>query len=259
MNSRLLGFGIFGIVLGGQLAAPQVSLCADLETIRDRGYLVVGIKDNWRPLGFVDETGELVGYEIDIARQLAVDLLGDAEAIQFQPVANNARLTAVLTDEVDMAIAGVGVTPMRQRVVSFSIPYYLDGTGFVTRLPTIQRLEDLRQGAIALLQGSEAVTHVNFFLPAARLIGVPSYPAALTTLEARQADAFAGDVSVLAGWVQEYPEYRLLPDVLTAVPLAIVMPKGVQYDTLRRQVNASLNQWHETGWLEERAAVWGLP
>jgi len=255
-----LPLSIFGLVLGVQgLFASPVAFSADLETIRERGYLVVAVTDQWRPLGFVDEEGELVGLEIDIATRLAEALLGDATAVEFLPVANRDRLAAVLNDEADVAIAGVAITSMRQRVVSFSTPYYLDGTAFLTRDPQIQDLQDLQQSTIALIEGSEAVTHVNYASPLATLVGVDSYVEGYQVLEAGLADAIAADLTVLTGWMQEYPDYRLLPTVLTAEPLAIVLPRGNQYTDLRRLVNAAVNEWHADGWLEERATVWGLP
>lgn len=250
---------IFGLLLGVQCIASPVAFSADLETIQERGYLIVAVKDNWRPLGFIDEAGELAGLEIDIAVRLAEELFDDPTAIEFVPVSNLERLTMVLNDEVDMTIAGVAITPMRQRVVDFSSPYYLDGTAFLTRNPQIRELADLQQGAIALIEGSAAVAHVNYTLPTAELIGVPSYLAAYETLETGQADALAADLTVLSGWVQEYPDYRLLPGVLTAEPLAIVMPKGNQYIELRRFVNEEIEAWHADGWLEERTTAWRLP
>ena len=249
----------FGIVLGVHLAASPVVFSADLETIRERGYLIVAVKDNWRPLGFIDEDGDLVGFEIEIASRLAEALFDDPTAVELRPVANRERIPAVLNDEVDIAIAGITVTPTRERIVSFSLPYYLNGTAFVTRDPAIQNLTALEQGAIALIEGSEAVAYVDYTLPSATLVGVPSYQAAYDALESREVNAFAGDLIVLAGWVQEYSEYRLLPQVLTADPLAVTMPKGNQYNSLRRFVNAAIHEWHEDGWLEEQATFWGLP
>jgi polar amino acid transport system substrate-binding protein len=259
MRYPLLGCAI---ALGVQCAASPFVLsavAADLETIRDRGYLIVAVKDNRRPLGYRNADDELVGYEIDIARQLAAHLLGDGEAVQLQPVANVDRLPAVLNDEVDLAIAGVAITPQRQRIVQFSLPYYLDGTGFITRRPVIRQAADLTQGAIALLRGSAAVPSVQYLLPTATLLGVNSYQQGQRVLATAQADAFAGDVSVLAGWVQADPSYRLLPEVITAEPLAVVMPKGTQYTSLRREVDGAIATWHETGWLETQATTWGLP
>ena len=62
---------------------PPVSVAADLETIQARGYLVVAVRDGWRPLGYRDESGNLVGLEIDIARQLADVILDDPNAVVF--------------------------------------------------------------------------------------------------------------------------------------------------------------------------------
>lgn len=254
-----LPLSMFGILLGVQCIASPVVFSADLETIQERGYLIVAVKDNWRPLGFTDKVGELVGLEIDIATRLAIELFGDEMAIQFVPVSNLDRLSAVLNEEVDFAIAGVAITPMRQRVVSFSTPYYLDGTAFITREPNIQDLQDLQQGTIALIEGSEAVTHVNYRLPTATLVGIDSYQEGYEIIEAGQVEAIAADLTVLTGWVQEYPSYRLLPSVLTAEPLAIAFPRGTQYAELQRFLNDAIEQWHASGWLEERATYWGLP
>lgn len=256
MRHLLLGLSV---LLGTSLLAPSTSIAADLETIRARGHLVVAVKDNWQPLGFTDSDGNLVGFEIDLARNLARSLFGDETAVVFRPVSNTERLPAVLEEQVDIAISGVSVTPMRQRIVSFSTPYYLDGTAFITNNPAIQTLENLETGAIALLEGSDAVSSVNYRLPSAVLIGVPSYQAALNEIRMRRVDAIAADVSVLAGWLQTYPGYRLLPSLLTAEPLAVVIPKGNRHRSLREFVNTSINQWHEDGWLESQATRWGLP
>ena len=96
-------------------------------------------------------------------------------------------------------------------------------------------------------------------LPRVRLIGVNSYQEALALLEAGGADAFAADNSLLAGWVQEYPNYRQLPVRLSARLLCVVMPKGLQYVKLRDRVNQAIARWQKSGWLRERAAYWGLP
>lgn len=255
---RLALFG-FGMILGVQFTAPPVVVAADLETIRQRGYLIVAVKDNWRPLGFHDETGELVGLEIDIARQLASELLGDPEAVVFELIANADRLTAVQEDRVDVAIAGVAITPARQRLVSFSVPYYLDGTALITRQDSIRELRSLVRGDVAVIDNSDTIATVRYLLPSSTLVGVDSYEAAMQALEADNADAFAGDLTVLTGWTQEFPEYRLLPSVLSASPLAVVMPKGRQYRDLHQSINEILGRWHDTGWLEERATYWGLP
>ncbi|WP_017316229.1 transporter substrate-binding domain-containing protein [Mastigocladopsis repens] len=241
------------------IADTQSASAAEMSEIQRRGSINIAVKDNLRPLGFRDANGNLQGLEIDLAKALAVDLLGKADAVKLQPVANRDRLSAVLDDKVDIAIARVTATSSRARLVSFSVPYYFDGAVFVTKNTSLQRLSDLAKRKIAVLKNSSTIANVRYYLPTAELVGVDSYQEAFALLENNTADAFAADTSVLSGWVQQYPHYRLLPTKLSTEPLSVVMPKGLQYDELRRRVNEAVARYINSGWLQERAAYWGLP
>jgi polar amino acid transport system substrate-binding protein len=235
------------------------TLAAELEQIQARGKLIVGVKDNLRPLGFRDAQGNLQGLEIDIARRLAAEILGDSNQIILQPVSNVERLNVVIEDRVDMTIAQVSLSPSRSRVVDCSIHYYLDGTGLVSKKTDIEQASAINRHKIAVLVGSSTIAVIKSEFPQAQLIGVPSYQEALNLLEAGEADVFAADNSILAAWVWEYPQYRQLPVRLSGLPLCVVMPKGLQYESLRHQVNQAIARWHQSGWLRERATYWGLP
>ena len=104
-------------------ALPLSARAAELSEIRDRGYLTVGVKDNRAPLGFTDDGGELAGFEIDIARRLAAELLGNDTAVKLVPVANVDRLNAVIDDDVDIAIAALTITPARRRIEPIHVRY----------------------------------------------------------------------------------------------------------------------------------------
>jgi polar amino acid transport system substrate-binding protein len=238
---------------------PASVQSAELDEIKHRGKLIIAVKDNLRPLGFRDASGHLQGLEIDIAKRLAEELLGTPNAVELQPVSNTERLKVVLDGQVDLTIAQVTVTEARSRLVEFSRPYYLDGTGFITKDSNIVQLKDLATQTIAVLKGSSTIPEVKYNLPNAKLIGVESYEQARELLETGGADAFAADNSILAGWVQEYPNYRMLPVRLSAQALAVVMPKGLQYTKLQQQVDEAIRRWQASGWLAERAATWGLP
>jgi polar amino acid transport system substrate-binding protein len=244
----------------GALFPFAPSNAAELKEIQKRGYLLVAVKDNLRPLGFRDATGKLQGLEIDLAQRLAQDLISNSAAVvRLQPVANRDRLSVVLEGKVDLAIARVTATASRARLVSFSIPYYLDGTALVSKDTSLQKLDDVAKEKIAVLKGSSTIATVRYLLPSAQLVGVDSYQQARSLLESGAASVFAADASVLSGWVQEDPQYRLLPTLLGAEPLCVVMPKGLQYDDLRRRVNGALSRYSSEGWLQQRAAYWGLP
>jgi polar amino acid transport system substrate-binding protein len=256
--SALIGNVLSLSVLGVLFLVPS-TFAADLQTIEQRGRLIVAVKDNLRPLGFRGADGQLQGLEIEIAQRLAQELLGSKDAVELQPVVNQDRLTVVLEGKVDIAIARVTGTPSRSRLVSLSVPYYLDSTALVTRDPSVQRLADVGKRSIAVLDGSSTIAALLYRLPNATLVSVSSYTAAHTLLEAGEAVAFAADASVLTGWVQEFPRYRLLMPTLSAEPLCIVMPKGLQYNDLQLRINQIIARWTAEGWLQERASYWGLP
>ncbi|MGB5963838.1 MAG: transporter substrate-binding domain-containing protein [Coleofasciculaceae cyanobacterium] len=232
---------------------------ATFNEIQARGKLVVGVKDNLRPLGFRDATGNLQGLEIDIAKRLAEELLGKADAVVLQPVKNIDRLNMVIDDKVDLAIARVTQNESRLRIVDLSRPYYMDGTSLITKDASVKQVSDLSTKAIAVLKSSSTIAIIKYALPTAKLVGVNSYQEARTLLENGTASAFAADASILTGWVQDYPQYRLLPAKLSSEALCIVMPKGLQYTALQERVNQAILRWQASGWLAERVAAWGLP
>ncbi|MEH2291744.1 transporter substrate-binding domain-containing protein [Nostoc sp.] len=255
----VLSATIFWIFCFSIVGTGLTASAAEMPEIQQRGYLIVAVKDNLRPLGFRDASGNLQGLEIDLAQRLSVDLVGKAKAVKFKPVANSDRLSVVLDKKVDFAIARVTATESRARIVSFSVPYYLDSTVLVTKDTSVQQLSDLAKQKVAVLNNSSTIAKVRYYLPSAELVGVNSYHEAREKIESNAALAFAADASVLSGWVQQYPQYRLLQTKLSTEPLSVVMPKGLQYDKLRRNVNEAIARYLAEGWLQQRSQYWGLP
>ncbi|WP_375509579.1 transporter substrate-binding domain-containing protein [uncultured Nostoc sp.] len=255
----VLSATIFWICCFSIVGTGLTASAAEMPEIQQRGYLTVAVKDNLRPLGFRDANGNLQGLEIDLAQRLALDLVGKAEAVKLKPVANRDRLSVVLDKKVDFAIARVTATESRSRIVSLSVPYYLDGTVLVTKDASVQKFSELAKQKIAVLNNSSTIAQVRYYVPNAELVGVNSYQEAREKIENNAAFAFAADASVLSGWVQQYPQYRLLPTKLSTEPLSVVMPKGLQYDKLRRNVNQAIARYLAEGWLQQRVQYWGLP
>lgn len=252
----ILSATIFCLLI--MMGTGAMASAAPLAEIQRRGYLTVAVKDNVRPLAFKDAEGNLQGLEIDLAKRLAVDLLGKPDAIKLQPVANRDRLSVVLDQQVDLAIARITATESRSRLVSFSVPYYLDGTVLITQDKSVQQPHDLAKRKIAVLNNSSTIAQVRYFLPTAELIGVNSYIEARERLESNTVAAFAADASLLTGWVQESPQYHLLPTKLSTEPLSVAMPKGLQYDEFRRKVNEAIARYIGEGWLPKQVEYWGL-
>lgn len=255
------GFLVGGIALGtlGITPLPLFPCYAtEWSEIEARGKLIVAVKDNTRPLGFRGPDGMIRGFEIDLARQLALMLLGNRAAVELIPVSNRDRLDILDRGEVDFVIAGLTVTPMRSRLAYFTRPYHFDSTSLITRQSGINQLTDLRGQRVALLQGSSAIAVLRHRAPDAILIGVTSYQAAMALLAAGEVAAFAGDRTILTGWSQLYPEYRVLGDRLSAEPLGVAIAKTPHSGRLLIALNQALQELEQSGWLAERRAVWGL-
>lgn len=249
----------------GQSRPPVPTLIAGehpqttLEAIVKRGRLRVGVKDNLRPLGFRDGQGKWQGLEIALARQLALALLGDETAVELIAVKNQDRLGLLLTGKVDLIIAQMGQNPARDRLVDFSLPYYRDSVGLISKDAQLTQLHQLEGQTIAVLDQSGAIAILKERAPNAVLLAVDSYHQAYRTLEQGRALAFAGDNSVLSGWARSDANYHHLPLQLGLNPLAIAMAKGLQHQELQHQVNQTLVKLKTAGWLQSQWQRWGLP
>ncbi len=260
----ILGLVFSVAPLGILYSLSPSSQAADLQTIRRRGRLIVAVKDNLRPLGFRGADGQLQGLEIDLARQLAQELLGSPDAVEFRPLLNRDRFSAVMQDQVDIAIANAALTPSRLRIVSFSLPYYTSGIALMTNQSQIRTLADLKpssanQKPVAVLNGSIAIDAVRAQMPGVALVGMDSYEAARQALDLGKVRAIAADAAVLSGWVQESRRYRLLVPWLSSNLVSVVLPKGEQYADLKQQIDQSISRLRNNGWLEKRTTYWGLP
>lgn len=254
------------LTLATSLSLPgltsSIANATPLEAIQKRGTLIIGVKDNLRPLGYRNPSGDpegtLIGFEIDLARNLAETLLGDRQAIQLIPLTNRDRLNALLTGQVDLTIAHLTPTADRRRIVQFSPTYHFSGTALITEQPGLTQRADWQDRPIGIIENSSSIAILRSRLPRVTLIPYPSYQAALTGTQNGEIDGFAGDSTVLAGWLQEHPSFRQVGPLLSAEPLAIAFPKGQQHESLRQALQTTLSQWQQSGTLQDLAQTWQL-
>ena len=244
---RLLAITLLGLWL------PCAGFGQTWQKVQERQYLLVGVKDNTPPLGWRDTQGNLQGLEIDIARELAQELLGDRNAVQFVVLSNRERISAL--PRLDMVIAQMTVTANRQRLMDFSLPYYTDSTVVIARRGLSSK--DLR--GILVLKGSTAITVVQNHFPQVPTIGIDSYRQGVVALRQNPQFGLAGDLAILSPWLRENTDYGLVGGRLSFHSLAIALPKGLDSAELRQRVRQALTKWRSNGWLEQRQRAWGLP
>jgi polar amino acid transport system substrate-binding protein len=230
------------------------------EEIETSQQLRIGVKDNLPPLGFRDEQGHWVGFEIDLARELNSRLLGNKKEPLFLPVSNLDRLRVLTTETVDLVIAQLGITPDRARQVNFSSPYYWDGVGIVVaKKDPIQTWSGLRHKQVAILAQSSSKSYLTTYFPATQTVEVLSYQSGVNQLKMGLVSGFAADASVMSGWIQDNPDYHLLFPLLSRIGLGVGMPRGIAHAQLNRRVNEEIQILWESGWLDQKAQQWGLP
>jgi polar amino acid transport system substrate-binding protein len=254
LASASLLLGMFPTVI----LTTKEAIASDWATVQARGRLMIGVKDHAAPLSFRDASGQWQGFEIDIAKELAKELLGSDQLVEFVPLTNRDRLPSLWSDRVDLVIAQITLTQNRSRLVDFTLPYYIDGTALIAARGT--RKQDFnRTNGIAVIKNSSTIAVLQYHFPNIALIGVDSYQQGLEALKAGKVQAFAGDSSAIASWLKENPEYESIDQLLARHSLAIALPKGLQYLELRERVFKAMERWRKNGWLRDRATHWGLP
>ena len=96
-----------------------------IETIKKRGKLMVGMS-TFVPWAMRNKQGELIGFEIDVAKKVAEDMGVD---IEFVPTQWSGIIPALIAGKFDVIIGGMSVTPQRNLTISFTAPYAHSGMG----------------------------------------------------------------------------------------------------------------------------------
>jgi len=188
--------------------AAAVTLDPEVQAIKDRGVLRVGVKSDVPGFGLLDPvTNEFKGMEIDMARALAKEIIGDENAVEFTPVTADTRGSLLDNGQIDMVIATFTIKPERKEQWNFSDPYYTDAVGLlVNKDAGIKSLEDLRGKTIGV---ALSATSKDAVIAAGEEKGwtdfefkeFASYPEISTALAAGQIDAFSVDRSILRGYL----------------------------------------------------------
>jgi polar amino acid transport system substrate-binding protein len=214
-----------------------------LKRVLDRGKVIVGTGATNPPWHFEDESGKLVGMDIDMAKELAIGLFG----IEEDPLANddehvrglvefvvqepNARIPNLLSDKVDVVIQFMTVTVNRATQVEFTIPYYREATTFL--LPPdapYSAIEEMQgQGlTIAVLQNVGVEDSTKAVVPDATVDQYPSIADAIAAMDAGRADAAGVDLSSGKWFASETPGKYKFTDGYNAQTYAAAVKPGDQ-------------------------------
>lgn len=150
------------IFAAAALAVAVTAQSADpdaLERIKQSGKLVVGVKVDYRPFGYRNEKGEMLGLEHDLAADIANRLsaqLGKKIEVEKVVVTAQNRMQFLQQGRIDFMIATMNDTPERRKIIDIIEPnYYASGVNLLTRKSNnIKAWEDLKGKTVCTLQGA---------------------------------------------------------------------------------------------------------
>ena len=222
----------------------------------NRGPLRVGTESSYAPFEFTQD-GKLVGFDIDLAEAVAQELGYEIEWVQMP---FDGLIPAMLTSQVDMAVASFTVTEERAKRVNFSAPYYRSGITFVVRSSDATKY----QAGAEALKGQQLCAQLG---SVSAMKAETLSPGKVTTFN----DAYAGYLELKQGgceaMVNDRPvnQYFMktskgaeglveLTQVLDAEDMAMVIPKS--NEELLAQVNQALESLKAKGIYDELYTKW---
>ena len=190
MKRIILIFSLVCLLAPSQLIAGQVT-----ERIITSKTLVVGTPGDFPPFTATTSTGQLIGFDIDLARNLAGWL---QVKIEFKQMEFSELMPALEADKIDMAMSGITITPLRNLRGAFIGPYALSGQSILGKKSILEQVstpEDLRRltCCVAVLKGTTGETMAKNLLPDANIISTSTLDESLMLLLDGKVDAIVAD------------------------------------------------------------------
>ncbi len=248
LTAATLALAAFCTVSRPALAQEDSLTSGTLKTIKDRGTILVGVRDSSIPFSYHNKGGQPVGYAVDICHGIAQDVataLGrqlieaDAPAwergvrIVYVPVTAENRLSTVQSGGADLECGSTTANAERAKSVAFSPIYFMAGTKLLTPVSAhIGGIRDLAGKTIVTTAGTTNGPSVKRALDTAhidaKMVEAPDHGQAYAMLESGKADAYATDDVLLSGFVATKPDghkFHIVGDYLSFEPYGIMFRK----------------------------------
>ncbi|TKI56973.1 transporter substrate-binding domain-containing protein [Brevibacillus antibioticus] len=255
--TALAGCGGGSTTEGGAKGTPAAAGTGTLAKIKERDKLVVGVKYDLNLFGLKDPgTGNVEGFDIDIAKAIAKKVLGDENKIELKEVTSKTRIPMLKNGEIDAIIATMTITEDRKKEVDFSDVYFLAGQSFLVKKDSpINGLKDMQKGMkIVTAKGSTSAKNIRASAPDVEVLEFENYAEAFTALKAGQGDALTTDNALLYGMAKQDPNYRVTEETFTEEPYGIAISKGDA--EFVKTVNDLLKEMKENGEYDKIYEKW---
>ncbi|MGE3988101.1 transporter substrate-binding domain-containing protein [Pseudorhodoplanes sp.] len=194
-----------------------------LDAVVKRGKLIVATYSTAPPLAFTDENGKLVGFEVEIARLIAKDLLGDPNKIEFIIIQSEGRFPSVLSGRADFAIAATTIYPERAAKVAFTHPYMDSGSAVLVRRDSgVKSLADLNDEKFTITgqNNPQNAERAKRFVPKAKTLWFDNPSELLLAVKSGRATAMQTDVPIADYFALQNKDLVVLPDMVEKLGVA---------------------------------------
>jgi aspartate/glutamate/glutamine transport system substrate-binding protein len=202
-----------------------------LEAIKERDKIVFGVKFDTKLFGLKDPaSGEVEGFDIDVAKQLAKEILGDETKVEFVEVTSKTRIPLLNKGDIDAIIATMTITEDRKKEVGFTEVYFEAGQSLLVKKGSpVQSIDDLtKDTTVIAVKGSTSTDNIREAAPDAPVLEFENYAEAFTALKAGKGEALTTDNSILLGMASEDDSFELVGGTFTDEPYGIAVKKGEQ-------------------------------
>ena len=231
----------------------------DFANVIKRDKLIVGVRDDAPPFGFKDEKGNLIGYDIDLAKIIAKDILGNENKVEFVPVTASNRIMKLSANEVDFLIATMSITNQRQQILDFSVPYYVAGQAILVNSSSkATSLSDFGGKKLIIVFGSTSERNLRTNVPEVTVIGYKNYNDAYRALKQNRADGIVADDTILLSYALKDKSVKLLPKRYSKEPYAVVFRKEKESERLLIRVNHIIGRLASKGQLNRLQEKWHI-
>jgi polar amino acid transport system substrate-binding protein len=260
-GAALSGAAVVAAGLSPHTALAQDAGQSRLQQVLDRGKLVVGTGSTNPPWHYEDADGQLVGFDIEMAKLLArglFDLTDEqlanrdewSQRLEFVVEASDARIPNLVSDKIDIVCQFMTVTPDRALEVEFTIPYYREAVTLLFKAdsPYTGTADITGQGAsVAILQNVTAEDMVHRGVADAAVSTFDSVANSVLALDSGRVDATAIDLSTAQYLTAQSPDkYKVGIDSWQPQTYAFAVKPGDQ-----RWLN-----WVNTALHEYMAGLW---
>lgn len=214
---------------GAEASAEESGVKArTLDEIKADGTIKIGVFSDKNPFGYIDENGELQGYDVYFAKRIGQDLLGSEDAVEFVYTEAANRAEYLQSGKVDIILANFTVTDERKEQVDFALPYMKVALGVVSPdSALIKDVEELNGKNLIVVKGTTAETYFSENYPDVNLIKFDEYQEAYDALLDGRGDAFSTDNTEVLAWALQNPGFSVGIDSLGSLDaIAPAVQKG---------------------------------